>query len=212
MSGVSESFGVELPLRRLFEHPTVADLAESIEESLRDRQGVEVPGVPRVARDAPLPLSFAQQRLWFIHQLEPNNPTYHIASAIKIKGSLAVEALEQSLAEIVRRHEVLRTSFVVIDGQPVQVIAPDARFTLPVVDLSDRMETEREAEKHRLMQEEARRAFDLRESPLLAPGLLRPEADNPVMRLFMPHITSDGWSVGVMCVNWPRCTRRTRAD
>ncbi|HEY6186087.1 MAG TPA: amino acid adenylation domain-containing protein [Pyrinomonadaceae bacterium] len=198
MSGVSESFGVELPLRRLFEHPTVADLAESIEESLRDRQGLQVSVITRVARDAHLPLSFAQQRLWFIHQLEPNNPTYHIASAIKIKGSLAVEALEQSLAEIVRRHEVLRTSFVVIDGQPVQVIAPDARFTLPVVDLSDRMETEREAEKHRLMQEEARRAFDLRESPLLRARLLRLGSDDHVMLLVMHHIISDGWSVGVM--------------
>ncbi|HEY0169967.1 MAG TPA: amino acid adenylation domain-containing protein [Pyrinomonadaceae bacterium] len=198
VSEVREAFGVELPLRRLFERPTVAGLAESIEESLRDGRGAQTPPITRRPRDGRLPLSFAQQRLWFIHQLEPENATYHIAAAVQISGALDAGALGLSLAEIVRRHEVLRTSFAVADGQPAQVISPDTGFDLPVIDLSGGTEAEREEERRRLAREEASRPFDLTRGPLLRATLLRLSGEEHVLLFAMHHIVSDGWSVGVM--------------
>ncbi|MET0622967.1 MAG: amino acid adenylation domain-containing protein [Pyrinomonadaceae bacterium] len=199
VSEVREAFHVELPLRRLFERPTVAGLAQSIEESLRDGQGAQTPPItPRPRDGGHLPLSFAQQRLWFIHQLEPENATYHIASAVHISGALDAGALGQSLAEIVRRHEVLRTSFTVVEGQPAQVISPDTGFDLPVVDLSGMTDEEREEERRRLAREEASRPFDLTRGPLLRATLLRLSGEEHALLFAMHHIVSDGWSVGVM--------------
>jgi amino acid adenylation domain-containing protein len=198
VSGVRETFRVEIPLRRLFESPTVAGLAESIDEALRDGQGTQSQPITPRARDGHLPLSFAQQRLWFIHQLEPDNATYHIATAVNVNGPLDVSALGRSLTEIVRRHEVLRTSFAVTEGRPVQVVSPDAAFNLPVIDLSDRTETEKEEERQRLAREEASLPFDLERGPLVRARLLRLSDEAHVLLLAMHHIVSDGWSVGVM--------------
>ena len=100
------------------------------------------------------PLSFAQQRLWFLDQLEPGNPIYNIPSALRLAGSLNITALEQSFNEIVRRHKVLRTTFAMMDEQPVQVIVPELRITLPVADLKELSEAEREAMVRRLMAED----------------------------------------------------------
>ncbi|HVF48580.1 MAG TPA: amino acid adenylation domain-containing protein, partial [Pyrinomonadaceae bacterium] len=198
MSRVRDAFHVEIPLRRLFEQPTVAGLAKTIEASVRAGRGLQLPPIGRAAREGNLPLSFAQQRLWFIDQLQPDSSTYNLSSAVNISGPLDVEALERSLAEILRRHEVLRTSFVVSDGQPMQVISPDSNFSLTIVDLSARTRNERDAEKQRLTLEEARKPFDLRESPQLRARLLRLSAEEHVLLLTMHHIVSDGWSVGVM--------------
>ncbi|MDT5268376.1 MAG: hypothetical protein QOH49_562 [Acidobacteriota bacterium] len=198
VSKVRETFRVEIPLRRLFERPTVAGLAESIDECLRDGQSSQSPPITPRVRDGHPPLSFAQQRLWFIHQLEPNNTTYHIASAVQIGGPLDARALGQSLAEIVRRHEVLRTSFAAVEGRPVQLVSPDTGFTLPFTDLSDRTEMEQEEERQRLAHEEASRPFDLERGPLMRARLLRLGAEEHVLLLAMHHIVSDGWSVGVM--------------
>ena len=137
VSRIRDAFEVEMPLRRLFELPTVAGLAESIEVARRAGQNLQAPPIVRVARDGDLPLSFAQQRLWFIDQLAPGNSAYNIPAAVRLKGPLNVVALEQSLNEIVKRHETLRTTFAIVDGGPVQVIAPTLTMTLPVVDLQD---------------------------------------------------------------------------
>src|SRR5262249_18790843 len=118
-------------------------------------------------------LSFAQQRLWFFTQLEPSNPAYHIPVAFRIKGTLNVTSFEQSLNEIGRRHEALRTTFSVVDGQPVQRIAQAPTFALPVIDLQRLPENERDAEAMRLAGEEVRRPFDLMQGPLFRTGLLR---------------------------------------
>jgi len=144
------------------------------------------------------PMSFAQQRLWFLDQLEPGSAAYNIPAAIHLTGPLNMAALEQSLNEIVQRHEVLRTTFAIVEGQPVQVIAPTLTLTLPVVDPSNLPETEREAEARRLATEEARRPFDLARGPLLRTTLLRLGEEEHVLLLTMHHTVSDGWSMGVL--------------
>src|SRR5215216_5145825 len=113
------------------------------------------------------PTSFAQQRLWFLNQLEPDSPAYNIAFAVRLCGQLKVDALERSLNEIVRRHEALRTTFIAVDGRPAQVVAPSLEITLPVVDLRQEVTEEREERARRLAVEEARRIFDLAQGPLL---------------------------------------------
>jgi acyl carrier protein len=122
MSRVREVFGVEVPLRSLFEQPTVAALAAKIEAALRGERGVVAPPLVRVSRERELPLSFAQQRLWFLDQLEPGSAFYNVPTAVRLQGELNVEALERTLTEIVRRHEVLRTVFQSVNGDAVQVI------------------------------------------------------------------------------------------
>ena len=161
------------------------------------RDAAEAQIIPRRSGKGPIPLSFAQERMWFLDQLEPGNPAYNIPVAHRIEGLLNLAALEQSLGEIVRRHEALRTTFASVDGQPLQIIAPDLNLTLPVVDLRELPETEREAETQRLATENAQRPFDLAQGPLLRVKLVRLSEEEHVFLLTMHHIVSDGWSLGV---------------
>ncbi|MBD2523674.1 condensation domain-containing protein [Nostoc sp. FACHB-133] len=144
------------------------------------------------------PLSFAQQRLWFIDQLQPGNSAYNISQPMRIVGSLNVAVLEQSFNEVVRRHEVLRTTFKVVDGQPLQVITPSFSFKLPVVDLQELSQEQREAEVLRLASEEAQQPFDLTKVPLLRVTLLQLAAAEYALLLTMHHIVADGWAIGVL--------------
>jgi amino acid adenylation domain-containing protein len=144
------------------------------------------------------PTSFAQQRLWFLDQLEPNSPLYNLPVALRLRGPLKRGALQQSLNEIVRRHEALRTTFSVVDGLPVQVIAPVQTISLPLVDLRHLPETERQVEARRLAQEDARHPFDLAQGPLLRTTLLRLDEQDHVLLLNMHHIVTDGWSMGLL--------------
>ena len=159
ISRLRDTLRVELPLRRFFETPTVAGLAESIEIDRGQGQVLQLQPLLPVSRDGELQLSFAQQRLWILDQLEPDTSTYNILAAMRLTGPLDVAALEQSLGEIIRRHEALRTTFTTIEGLPVQVIYPPAPFSLPAVDLREFPEAEREAETQRLATEEAQRLF-----------------------------------------------------
>ncbi|MDQ3805730.1 MAG: condensation domain-containing protein, partial [Acidobacteriota bacterium] len=195
VSQVRETFQVELPLRSLFERPTVAGLAGVIEESAR---GLQFPPITAVARREAAPLSFAQQRLWFLHQLEPDSAFYNIPAAVRLTGALDVEALQRAFTELVRRHESLRSVITEIDGNPCQVVRPPAPIALPQLDLSGLGETEREAEWRRLAEGEARRPFDLASGPLLRVSLIKLAADSHVLLLTMHHVVSDGWSLGVM--------------
>ncbi|HET7460272.1 MAG TPA: amino acid adenylation domain-containing protein, partial [Longimicrobium sp.] len=146
----------------------------------------------------PAPLSFAQERLWFIDRLEPGSAVYNIPVAWRLGGALDERALERSLGEIVRRHEALRTVFTEADGSPVQVVAPFGGFALPVEELSGLGEAEREAAVRRRAGEEARRAFDLSAGPLFRAALLRLGSEEHVLLLTMHHIVGDGWSTGVL--------------
>jgi amino acid adenylation domain-containing protein len=197
VSRVRAVFSVELPLRALFEGPTVAELAVRVEEMRR----AELPALPPVVpteRRGVLPLSFAQERLWFIDRMEPGSAAYNLPVAGRLEGALDEAALERSLGEIVRRHESLRTTFAEVDGSPVQVIAPFGGFTLLVDDLSGLAEADREAAVRRRAGEEALRAFDLAAGPLFRAVLLRLGAEDHVLLLSMHHIVTDGWSMGVL--------------
>src|SRR6185369_16449866 len=127
-----------------------------------------------------VPVSFAQQRLWFLDQLEPENASYNISRAVRVKGPLDLEALRQALNAIVARHESLRTNFTSIDDEPMQVIAPAREIEIRVVDLSGRPEVERESEARRLASEESQRAFNIAHDQLLRIVLFRLDDDDQV--------------------------------
>src|SRR6185436_20067615 len=150
----------------------VAGLAREIEVGRGLGAELQAPPLKRVERAERLPLSFAQQRLWFLDQLEPNSSFYNIPAAVRLSGTLNVEALEWTLSEVVRRHEVLRTHFIAIDGEPMQVIEAAAPLKLEVVDLSGMDEAERPAETQRLIAAESARPFDLMRGPLLRVSLI----------------------------------------
>ncbi|HVR95385.1 MAG TPA: amino acid adenylation domain-containing protein, partial [Thermoanaerobaculia bacterium] len=191
-------FGIDLPLRALFEAPTVRDLAVRVE--LLQRRGLKPDAPPLVPlpRTGDLPLSFAQERLWFLDRFEPGTAVYNLPLAIRLEGPLDAAALAASLGEIVRRHEALRTVFPARDGRPVQRVAPAAPFVLPRVDLSG-LGPAALAEARRLAAEDAQRPFELDRGPLFRPLLLLLSADggHHVLLATLHHIVSDGWSMGV---------------
>src|SRR5262249_7854851 len=198
MSRLGKALQVELPLRALFEGPTVAGLAERIEEARRDKQGLQTHPMFPVSRDKDLPLSFAQQRLWFLDQYEPNSSVYNVPSALRLRGELNSSALEQSLNEIVRRHEALRTTFSMVEGEPVQVISPALRVSLSIEDLTNCPERSRQEKAQERVREEARRPFDLTHGPLFRSSLLGLGDEDHILLLTLHHIVSDGWSMGVL--------------
>jgi len=196
VSRIRDAFQVEMPLRRLFEAPTVAGLAETIDQGRG--AGLEVPPMLSVPRDGDLPLSFAQQRLWFIDRLDPGSSVYNFPAAVRLHGPLNLQALTQSLNEIVRRHEALRTTFAIVDGRPVQVIASRLTLTLPLVDLRELPDIEREAAVLRMATSEAQRPFDLAAGPLVRATVLQLRESEHVGLLTMHHIVADGWSTGIL--------------
>ncbi|MBM7114700.1 non-ribosomal peptide synthase/polyketide synthase [Archangium primigenium] len=198
VSRVRAAFRVELPLRVLFEAPTLEALALKIDTSLRSGQGGQLPALRPVARTDALPLSFAQQRLWFLEQLEPGLATYNMAASVQLEGTLDVSALERGFQALVQRHESLRTTFRATEKEPVQVIHAEVALPLPVIDLAGLPQAEREAEERRLAREEAQRPFDLIRGPLLRLKLLKLEDTRHVLLLTMHHIVADGWSMGVL--------------
>jgi amino acid adenylation domain-containing protein len=160
--------------------------------------GPTSPSFQRISGAGKLRLSFAQERLWFLDQLEPHNPFYNIPVAVRITGPLNVAAIEQSINEVSRRHEVLRTTCSTVDGEPVQVIAPDASFALPVVDLRDLPNPGREDKARELATQEARKPFDLAHGPLFGATLLWLGEEDYVLLLITHHFVADGWSIGVL--------------
>jgi len=198
VSRVRETFQVEIPLRSVFEWPTVAGLAQQIDTAIKEAGGLAGRPISRVSRESELPLSFAQQRLWFLDQLTPGGNAYNILSAIRLQGPLDRAALRDALSEIVRRHEVLRTTFPTKDGKPAQVISPAQPLEIAVSDLIATAVEDRESEARRHAYEEAQRPFDLAAGPLLRVKLLRFAEDEHVALFTLHHIVSDGWSMGIL--------------
>ncbi len=194
VSRVRNAFSAELPVRRLFEFPTISSLAECIAAIGTDL--LPAPAIRPVSRDRELPLSFAQERLWFLNQLEPENPFYNMPTVLHLTGPLDLTAVGQVLNEILRRHEALRTRFMSINGNPVQVIPPSATISLVVIDLQSEENVHGAVEK--LADDETRRPFDLANGPLLRASLLRLGPEQHILLLTMHHIASDGWSMGVL--------------
>ncbi|MFB1479128.1 non-ribosomal peptide synthase/polyketide synthase, partial [Corallococcus sp. RDP092CA] len=197
-SRIREAFGVELPLRMLFEAPSVAELARRVDVLVAQGRGVQAPPLVALTRAERMPLSFAQQRLWFLNQLEPDSAFYSMPLSVRLDGTVDVAALEQAFTELVRRHESLRTTFPTREGQPAQVVHSPAPFSVTKVDLSGVPEAQREAEASRQANEEAQRPFRLDTGPLLRVKLFKLSAEQHVMLVTMHHIVSDGWSLGVL--------------
>jgi len=197
MARVQRALGIDVPLRVLFESPTVAALAAKI-ESLRGGTVVAAPPIVAVPRDRPLALSFAQQRLWFLAQMDPDNPLYNVPLAMRLKGALDVCALQQAMDAVVARHEVLRTRYAVENDEPVQVIDAPRPLDLPVIDLSAMAEAEREAEVARILAREVARPFYLATDWMLRPLLVRMDAETHVLLINTHHIATDGWSNAVL--------------
>ncbi len=195
---IREALNVELPLRRLFRGPTIRGLATIIAAERQSGQTRHLPPIRPANRGGDLPLSFAQQRLWFIDQLEPESSVYNVPAAWRLSGPLDFTALQRSVNEIVRRHEVLRTSFVIVDGQPIQQLQPFMTLSLDLINLAGLSDNERESTVELQVKEEIQKPFDLARGPLLRAKLLKLSDDDHVLLLTMHHIVSDGWSTGVL--------------
>lgn len=202
MVRVRKTMGVELPLRALFENPTVAKLATYIDSSAPQSTASLPPIVP-VARDRELPLSFSQQRLWFLEQLKPGDPVYHSFQALLITGPLDVRAVELSLNEIIRRHEVLHTVFDTVGGRPVQRVEPFTPMSLRSMNLSEVLQEERSPALEQLAAEESQRPFDLLRGPLIRALLVVLGQQEHALLLTLHHIVSDAWSMGILCREMP---------
>jgi amino acid adenylation domain-containing protein len=198
VSRVRDAFGVELPMSCLFERPTLRDLAPRIETSLGAGEALEAPRIEPAPRDEPLPLSFAQRRLWFLDQLWPGSAVYNMSFRLSAAGHLDPSILGRALGELVRRHEALRTTFPSLGGEPYQAIAPAGAFPLPIVDLHGLAEPRRSRETAALAAKEAVRPFDLAAGPLFRAALLKLGAERHVLLLTMHHIVSDGRSMEIL--------------
>ncbi|WP_440964825.1 condensation domain-containing protein [Massilia sp. GER05] len=196
MARIQSHFEVDLPLQVMFEASTIRSLAERIDLAPRLNSGICAP-IPRVERNRYLPLSHAQQRLWFIDQLEGGgHSTYVIPLALRLRGELRTDAMQEALNGMIARHETLRTVFDTVDGKPVQIIAPKLALPLPITDLQSCPDAD--AELQRLLRIEANCGFDLRCGPLLRARLIRLADTDHVFTLTIHHISADGWSIGVM--------------
>ncbi|ARU62956.1 hypothetical protein CBW65_19690 [Tumebacillus avium] len=182
MARVRQQFDVDLPLRKLFDAPTIAGLAAVLEATNKAKA---LPPLQKVPRDELIPLSFAQERLWFFEQLQKGTAAYHIPSAVRLEGHLDVERLTASLQAIVNRHEALRTTFTEVDGQPKQVVHADMPIELRWIAESE-------------MEAEATRPFDLEAGPLLRAALVQHRETEHTLLLTLHHIAADGWSMGVL--------------
>nr|QEO74808.1 condensation domain-containing protein [uncultured bacterium] len=186
--------GLSFHVREMFEHSTVASLARALGA---ETAPVEPPIEP-VPRDKPLPLSFAQQRLWFLDRLEPGSPLYNIFTGLRLTGRLDVSALQRAITEVVRRHEAVRSVFAAGDGEPVQIVMPPPEsFPLELIDLSS-SPIDPGDRARQLVVEEASRPFDLANGPLLRVTLVRLAPEEHLALLTMHHIASDGWSMGIL--------------
>ncbi|MFE1197408.1 amino acid adenylation domain-containing protein [Streptomyces olivaceoviridis] len=193
---VRAEFGVELPISSIYEERTVAGMAAAL-----DRRGDTAPPLPPVVpvpRDRPLPLSFPQERIWFLEQLSPGNLAYNAQATIRLRGPLDATALRDTLTEIVRRHEIFRTAFMTVDGVPVQEPRPPMPVQMPVVDLEDVLPEEREARTEEVVRETIRKPFELTDPPLARWLLIRHAADDHTLVQVEHHFVHDGWSFGIL--------------
>jgi amino acid adenylation domain-containing protein len=197
ISRIREAFGADVPLRAIFEAPTVAELAARAVAARAGGMEAAPPLVPQ-PREGDLPLSFAQQRFWFVERIGQSSNAYVMPQALRLRGALCADALRRALDALVDRHESLRTVFPLRGGGPVQHILPELRIPLPLTDLSTLPVEEREAAVKRAMQGEMETLFDLERGPVIRARLLRLGAEEHVLLLSMHHIAGDAWSLDVL--------------
>ena len=198
ISRIRQDFQIEFPLQKIFEFPTVAELATAVEAIKQTQDSILATPILPVSRENHLPLSFAQQRLWFIEQLQPNNAAYNITSAVRVLGNLNITALESCFNAIINRHESLRTAFTTVDGLPTQVITENLQLSLRVIDLQTLSKSDRETQIQQFINKETLQPFDLSQVPLLRVILLKLSATEYVVIFTMHHIISDAWSTAVI--------------
>ncbi|MCX7571136.1 amino acid adenylation domain-containing protein [Tumebacillus sp. DT12] len=195
---IREQLGIRVEIQDMVANPKLKDLAQHVDNLSGDKQAAVQKTIPVLLDRSNCELSFAQQRMWLLDQLEPGNPAYNIATSVVLRGALRTDLLQRGLNEVVARHESLRTTFTEFNMNPVQVIHPQLELAMPVVDLIDLAAEERETEARRLVAEEAQKPFDLTSGPLLRAGLVRLSEQEHVLLLTMHHIISDGWSLNVL--------------
>src|ERR1051326_4465351 len=194
ISRVQQRLAVKVGLKDLFLQPELGEFARVVASAGR----ADLPGIRRVEHGEDLPLSYAQQRLWFLHQLEPESSAYNITYALRLKGALDVRAVQNAITEIVRRHEVLRTTFAQSDTGPVQIVQPHTAVVMESDDISRLPAREREAAMRSKVQQEANRPFDLIRDPVLRVRIVQLGAEEHVLVIVMHHIVSDGWSEHIL--------------
>lgn len=197
---IREEFGVELPVRAMYDTPNIAALSKQIEGLRRGTSATHLMApIQPAAHAEELPLSFAQQRLWFLDQLEPASPLYNMAGALRLQGHLNVGALERGFNAVIQRHESLRTTFKLANGRPVQHIAPKLNLLVPLLDFSTLDDKEaREAAASQVLQEEMHYPFDLTHGPLIRAQLLRMGEEDHLLLLTLHHSVADGWSINLL--------------
>uniref|UniRef100_UPI0012EC9634 non-ribosomal peptide synthetase n=1 Tax=Andreprevotia chitinilytica TaxID=396808 RepID=UPI0012EC9634 len=198
-SQLRRQLGRDLPLRQFFDHPTIAALATVLDAA--SAQHAAAPLLPLARNNETthtFPLSFAQQRLWFLDQFDPGSASYNIPAALHLQGALDAEALRQAFEHLIGRHEALRTHFAQQDSIPVQVVTAANRFALPLLDLTSLPTTERADAAATALRDEANRPFDLATGPLIRAGLIRLADDEHLLYYTLHHIVADGWSMGVL--------------
>lgn len=195
ISQIKQVLEVDIPIRQLFETPTIVELGEVISSFQKTTANLVIPVVPR---DKYLPLSFAQQRLWFLAQLEPESSSYNVSGALQLDGSLNIAILKKCFTEIIRRHEVLRTHFVTVDGKPVAIINSEVPLDIPVIDLSLIPKNQYLEKINEVAVIDSQEYFELTECPLLRVKLLYLEPNKHILLITMHHIITDGWSIDVL--------------
>jgi amino acid adenylation domain-containing protein len=198
VSRMREAFGVEVALRAIFEEPELEGLSRIVEKQISGGGEEEWKKIGRAARDEALPLSYAQTRLWFLDQLEPGNWFYNVPMGVRIEGGLNVKALEESVRQMVRRHEPLRTVINNEGRGPVQVIQEEGTIRIGLIDLSEMEEQRRGEEVRRMSEAEAREPFELSKGPLIRFTVIKETSERHVLLVTMHHVISDGWSMGVL--------------
>ncbi len=198
LARVRRTFDVEVPLDDFLGEPTISRLARAVERALAEGGAASASPLVRVPRDGPLPASFPQQRLWFLDQLEPGRASYHIPAAVRLQGELDVRALEHALNEVIRRHEVLRTTLVSDSGIPRQIIADRLELLWTTEDFSRLPDKRTRVASSGRLREEAERPFDLARGPLIRAALLRLTEGEHIAIVTMHHAISDGWSIGIL--------------
>ncbi|MHC5675023.1 amino acid adenylation domain-containing protein [Nostoc sp.] len=191
ISRIRQAFRIEIPLQLLFENPTIATLAEALPQNQTLENAPQNQTIPQVANRESASLSFAQQRVWFLEQLQPNSPAYILSNAQRLMGKLNADVLQQSLDAIVVHHQALRTNFIKVDGSPIQVIGTPRPVELKTIKV-----TQEQVES--LLNQEAQRPFNLESDLMLRATLLQVDEHQHILLLVMHHIASDGWSTGIL--------------
>jgi amino acid adenylation domain-containing protein len=191
---VRDVFTVDMSLRSMFENPTVKGLLPAITASPSTGAGMRELPISIISRDGDIPLTFSQERVWFLHQLNPRNLAYNFISTLEFRGKLDVRAVERALEEILRRHESYRTTFPAVDGKPVQLIHPATNYSLPIIDLANKPAIDQEAVASAWSQEEYQHRFDLARLPLVRWHLIRYSDDRNVLVHMEQHLVHDGWA------------------